>query len=115
MVEHNNNLRPAPDKELTAIADYVTHHTIKSELAYSTARYCLMDSLSCIFLALNHPQCTKLLGPIVPGTEVPHGSRVPGTNYKLDPILAAFNIGILIRWLDFTDTWLAAEWAHPSD
>lgn len=109
------NLRPAPDKELTRIADYITQHTIESELAYSTARYCLMDSLSCSFLSLTHPQCMKLLGPIIPGTTVPHGARVPGTSYELDPVLAAFNIGTLIRWLDFNDTWLAAEWGHPSD
>src|SRR5438128_5274009 len=74
-----------------------------------------MDSLGCALLALNFPACTKLLGPIVPGTVVPHGSRVPGTNFQLDPITAAFNIGTLIRWLDFNDTWLAAEWGHPSD
>lgn len=109
------NLRPAPDKEFLSIADYVANHSIDSELAYSTARYCLMDSLSCAFLALNYPQCTKLLGPVVPGTQVPHGTRIPGTGFELDPILGAFNIGTLIRWLDFNDTWLAAEWGHPSD
>lgn len=118
MVSHHTadmNLRPAPDKELVSIADYITKQEIKSELAYSTARYCLMDSLSCAFLALNYSECTKLLGPIIPGTVVPGGSRVIGTKYILDPILAAFNIGTLIRWLDFNDTWLAAEWGHPSD
>lgn len=109
------NIRPAPDQELVTVADYVTHTTIDSELAYSTARYCLMDSLGCAALALQYPACTKLLGPIIPGTTVPHGARVPGTNYILDPILAAFNIGTLIRWLDYNDTWLAAEWGHPSD
>lgn len=109
------NVRSAPDKELTTIANYVSHHQINSELAYSTARYCLMDALGCAFLALNYPACTKLLGPIIPGTQVPNGARVPGTNYVLDPILSAFNIGTLIRWLDFNDTWLAAEWGHPSD
>ncbi|MDR3477691.1 MAG: bifunctional 2-methylcitrate dehydratase/aconitate hydratase [Gammaproteobacteria bacterium] len=109
------NLRPAADRELTAIADYVTSYKIESPLAYSTARYCLMDSLGCAMLALQYPQCTKLLGPIVPGTTVPHGARVPGTDYVLDPILAAFNIGATIRWLDYNDTWLAAEWGHPSD
>src|SRR5690242_9633641 len=109
------NVRPEPDKELTAIADYVVDHTIKSELAYSTARYCLMDSLGSAFMALSYPQCRKLLGPVVPGTTVPHGARVPGTTFELDPILAAFNIGTIIRWLDFNDTWLAAEWGHPSD
>lgn len=109
------NIRPAPDKELVTIADFVTHTAISSELAYSTARYCLMDSLGCAILALQYPACTKLLGPIIPGTTVPHGARVPGTNHSLDPILAAFNIGTMIRWLDFNDTWLAAEWGHPSD
>ena len=109
------NLRPSPDKELKSIAEYVTHKKIDSELAYSTARYCLMDALGCGFLALQHPQCVKLLGPVIPGTQVPNGSRVPGTSHELDPILAAFNIGTLVRWLDFNDTWLAAEWGHPSD
>lgn len=109
------NVRPNPDKELVTLADYVANYKIKSELAYSTARYCLMDSLACAFQALQYPQCTKLLGPIVPGTVVPNGARVPGTKFELDPILAAFNIGALIRWLDFNDTWLAAEWGHPSD
>jgi 2-methylcitrate dehydratase len=88
---------------------------IKSELAYETARYCLMDTLGCGLEALEYPACTKLLGPIVPGTMVPHGARVPGTEYQLDPVQAAFNIGAMIRWLDFNDTWLAAEWGHPSD
>lgn len=117
MVSHTaeTNVRPLPDKELTKIADYVSHHTVTSELAYSTARYCLLDALGCGFLALQYPQCSKLLGPIVPGTIVPNGARVPGTAYELDPILAAFNIGTLVRWLDFNDTWLAAEWGHPSD
>lgn len=109
------NTRPDADKELSLIAEYVTQHAIKSEVAYSTARYCLMDALGCAFLALNYPKCTNLLGPIVPGTSVPHGTRVPGTHYELDPILGAFNIGAMIRWLDFNDTWLAAEWGHPSD
>lgn len=109
------NIRPQFDKEFVSIADYVAKHTIKSELAYSTARYCLMDALGCGFLALQHPKCTKLLGPIVPNTVVPNGVRIPGTGFELDPILAAFNIGTLVRWLDFNDTWLAAEWGHPSD
>jgi 2-methylcitrate dehydratase len=109
------NLRPAADRELSAIADYVTSYKIDSALAYSTARYCLMDSIGCAMLALQYPQCTKLLGPIVAGTIVPNGARVPGTDYVLDPILAAFNIGTTIRWLDYNDTWLAAEWGHPSD
>jgi 2-methylcitrate dehydratase len=109
------NIRPTPDKELVAIADYVSHTTIQSDAAYSTARYCLMDSIGCAILALQYSACTKLLGPVIPGTIVPHGSRVPGTQHVLDPIQAAFNIGMLIRWLDFNDTWLAAEWGHPSD
>lgn len=109
------NVRPAPDKEFITLADYVTKHTVKSDLAYSTARYCLMDALGCGFLALQYPKCTNLLGPVVPGTTVPNGARVPGTNFVLDPIQAAFNIGAMIRWLDFNDTWLAAEWGHPSD
>lgn len=109
------NLRPAPDQELAAIADYTANYVITSPLAFSTARYCLLDALSCAMLALRHPSCTTLLGPIVPNTTVPDGARVPGTNFVLDPIRAAFNIGALIRWLDFNDTWLAAEWGHPSD
>jgi 2-methylcitrate dehydratase len=109
------NVKPAFDKELISMADYVANANIKSEIAYTTARYCLMDALGCGFLALQHPECTKLLGPIVPGTTVPHGARVPGTKYELDPILAAFDIGAMVRWLDFNDTWLAAEWGHPSD
>lgn len=109
------NIRPAPDKELVTLADYVAKHTITSELAYDTARLCLMDAIGCGFLALNYPKCTNLLGPIVPGTVVPNGSRVFGTPFVLDPVLAAFNMGAMIRWLDFNDTWLAAEWGHPSD
>src|SRR3990167_6488214 len=111
----DENSRPEPDKELVAIADYVTDSEDYNELAYETARLCLMDALGCAVLALNYPACTKLLGPIIPGTEVPVGARVPGTSYLLDPILAAFNIGTLVRWLDYNDTWLAAEWGHPSD
>lgn len=110
-----SNLRPAPDRELYATAEYVVNFPIESSLAFSTARYCLMDAIGCAMLALQYPECTKLLGPIVPGTTVPHGSRVLGTKYVLDPIQAAFDISTLIRWLDFNDTWLAAEWGHPSD
>src|SRR3954467_14646756 len=110
-----SNVRPKPDKVLTLIADYATKHVIISDEAYDTARYCLMDTLGCGFEALEYPACTKLLGPVVPGTVVPHGAKVPGTPYQLDPIQAAFNIGTMIRWLDFNDTWLAAEWGHPSD
>lgn len=111
----DSNLRPAPDELFVKIAHYVTKHKIKSKLAYETARYCLMDALGCGFMALQYPTCTKLLGPVVPGIVVPNGARVPGTSYELDPIQAAFNIGTLVRWLDFNDTWLAAEWGHPSD
>src|SRR5690349_8684395 len=110
-----SNVRPAPDKVLTDIADYVTKYRIASPEAYETARYGLMDTLGCGFEALEYPACTKLLGPIVPGTVVPNGARVPGTPYQLDPVQAAFNLGAMIRWLDFNDTWLAAEWGHPSD
>src|SRR2546425_4242469 len=97
------------------IADYVTAYEIDSAEAYATAHYCLLDTLGCGFEALAYPACTKLLGPIVPGTIVPNGAKVPGTPFQLDPIQAAFNIGTMIRWLDFNDTWLAAEWGHPSD
>jgi 2-methylcitrate dehydratase len=107
--------RPAPDSILTAIADYALNVEIKSGLAYETAGYCLMDTLACGFQALKYPACTKLLGPVVPGATLTNGARVPGTAYELDPINAAFNIGAMIRWLDFNDTWLAAEWGHPSD
>jgi 2-methylcitrate dehydratase len=112
---HISNERPAPDKVLTDIADYALSFKIESDLAYWTARFCLMDTLGCGLEALEYPACTKLLGPIVPGTVVPNGARVPGTNFQLDPVQAAFNIGAMIRWLDFNDTWLAAEWGHPSD
>jgi 2-methylcitrate dehydratase len=110
-----SNVRPAPDKVLTDLADYATKYEIRSAEAYETARYCLMDTLGCGFEALEYPACTKLLGPIVPGTVVPNGARVPGTQFQLDPVQAAFNLGAMIRWLDFNDTWLAAEWGHPSD
>ncbi len=100
---------------LTDIADYALSYRIESDAAYETAYYCLMDSLACGFQALKYPACTKLLGPVVPGATMPGGARVPGTSYELDPINAAFNIGAIIRWLDFNDTWLAAEWGHPSD
>jgi 2-methylcitrate dehydratase len=112
---HISNERPAPDKVITDIADYALGYEIQSDLAYETARYCLMDTLGCGLEALEYPACTRLLGPIVPGTTVPHGVRVPGTNYQLDPVQASFNIGAMIRWLDYNDTWLAAEWGHPSD
>lgn len=110
-----SNERPEADKVLKDIASYTLNYKIDSELAFKTAHYCLLDTLGCGFEALSYPACTKLLGPIVPGTVVPHGAKVPGTNHQLDPIQAAFNIGTLVRWLDFNDTWLAAEWGHPSD
>ncbi len=110
-----SNVRPKPDKVLVDIVDYVTKYNIKSKEAYETARYCLMDTLGCGFEALEYPACTKLLGPVVQGTVVPNGAKVPGTQFQMDPIQAAFNIGTMIRWLDFNDTWLAAEWGHPSD
>lgn len=109
------NRGPEPDRVIADIADYVLSYEITSELAYATARYCLIDTLGCGLEALEYPACTKLLGPIVPGTTVPNGARVPGTHFELDPVQAAFNIGALVRWLDFNDTWLAAEWGHPSD
>ncbi|MGQ0547501.1 MAG: bifunctional 2-methylcitrate dehydratase/aconitate hydratase [Betaproteobacteria bacterium] len=115
MSSHISNVRPKPDKVLTQIADYAGSYKVASKEAYDTARYCLMDTLGCGFEALEYPACTKLLGPIVPGTVVPNGAKVPGTRYQLDPVQAAFNLGAMIRWLDFNDTWLAAEWGHPSD
>jgi 2-methylcitrate dehydratase len=115
MSAHISNVRPRPDKVLTLIADYATQFDVKSKEAYDTARYCLMDTLGCGFEALEYPACTKLLGPIVAGTTVPNGAKVPGTKFQLDPVMAAWNLGAMIRWLDFNDTWLAAEWGHPSD
>ena len=109
------NQRPQPDKVLIDIADYVCDYEISSNEAYDTARSCLMDTLGCGFLALKFAECRKLLGPFVDGTVVPNGARVPGTSFKLDPVKAAWDIGCIIRWLDFNDTWLAAEWGHPSD
>ena len=103
------------DKEIIDIVDYVENYEIKSEVAYETAWNCLLDTLGCGLEALEYDECKKLLGPLVPGTIVTNGVRVPGTNYELDPVQGAFNIGAMIRWLDFNDTWLAAEWGHPSD
>src|SRR3990167_4388673 len=103
------------DTLLTTLADYIANYTINSESAYRAASYSLMDALGCAILALQYPACTKLLGPIIPNTAVPLGARVPGTSFILDPIRAAWNIGVQIRWLDFNDTWLGAEWGHPSD
>ncbi|WP_322997237.1 bifunctional 2-methylcitrate dehydratase/aconitate hydratase [Castellaniella sp.] len=110
-----SNVRPQPDQVLVDIVDYVLDYQINSELALSTARSCLIDTLGCGLEALEYPACRKLMGPIVPGTVVPNGAKVPGTQFQLDPVQAAFNIGCMIRWLDFNDTWLAAEWGHPSD
>jgi 2-methylcitrate dehydratase len=115
MSAHVSNVRPKPDRVLVDIAEYVARHEIKSAEAYNTARLCLMDTLGCGLEALDYPACTKLLGPLVPGTSIERGARVPGTRFELDPVQAAFNIGAAIRWLDFNDTWLAAEWGHPSD
>lgn len=115
MSSHISNIRPEPDRVLVDIADYVSDFEISSDEAYETARYCLIDTLGCGLEALGYPACTKLLGPVVPGTVVPDGAKVPGTQFQLDPVQAAFNIGAMVRWLDFNDTWLAAEWGHPSD
>ncbi len=103
------------DRVIADIVEYVFDYSIDSPLAYRTARHCLMDTLGCGLEALEYPACTKLLGPVVKGTIVPNGAKVPGTQFQLDPVQAAFNIGTMIRWLDFNDTWLAAEWGHPSD
>ena len=107
--------RPQPDQAMVDIADYVVDYKIDSKEAYDTARYMLMDSLSCAMLAMKFPEMVKHLGPLVPGATLPGGARVPGTNWELDPVQAAYNIGVQVRWLDFNDTWLAAEWGHPSD
>ena len=115
MASHYEGARPAPDKVLTDIADYVLDYKVDSPLAFETARNCLIDTLGCGLEALEYPACTKLLGPLVPGMTTERGAKVPGTPYQLDPVQAAFNIGTMIRWLDFNDTWLAAEWGHPSD
>ncbi|MFT4816056.1 MAG: 2-methylcitrate dehydratase [Cyclobacteriaceae bacterium] len=109
------NARPEPDQVLVDIADYICDYEINSTEAYDTARNCLMDTLGCGLLALRFPECTKLLGPLVEGTIVPNGARVPGTQFRLDPMKAAWDIGCIVRWLDYNDTWLAAEWGHPSD
>lgn len=109
------NERPDYDQVLQKIADYVLDYKIDSKEALDTARNCLMDTLGCGLLALRFPECTKHLGPIVEGTVVPNGARVPGTSFRLDPVKAAWDIGCIVRWLDYNDTWLAAEWGHPSD
>ena len=115
MASKISNVRPAPDKVLVQIADYVARYTVKSPLAWETARLTLIDSLGCGFEALAYPACTKLLGPVVPGTVVPNGAKVPGTPFQLDPITAAFNLGALIRWLDFNDAFYGETVIHPSD
>ncbi len=106
-----NQVDPAIEK----IADYTAHYEPESKETFDTASLCLADTIGCGILALQYPACTKLLGPIIPETIVPNGVPIPGTNFVLDPIRAAFNIGTMIRWLDYNDTWLAAEWGHPSD
>src|SRR5258706_13078926 len=115
MSQHISNVRPETDKVLVDIVDYVLSFRVASKLALEPARTCLIATLGCGLEAFPYPACTKLMGPIVPGTIVPHGAKVPGTQFQLDPVQAAFNIGAMIRWLDFNDTWLAAEWGHPSD
>ena len=115
MTEVKVNTSQTTDQVMERIAEYAVFGKITSSEALETAQYVLMDTLGCGFLALRYPECTKHLGPIVPGTIVPNGSRVPGTSYEMDPVHAAFNIGCMIRWLDYNDTWLAAEWGHPSD
>ena len=117
MASHDpaTNQRQPPDQELADVARHVLNYRVESEEAYDTARLCLMDSIGCAVLALGYPECRKMLGPVVEGTIVPNGARVPGTKFELDPVSAAFNIGTMVRWLDYNDTWLAAEWGHPSD
>lgn len=115
MVSSHSNIRPPYDSALIKIADYIVDYPINSILAWETAKYCLIDSLGCAMLALTFPACKKLLGPWVPGIKIEQGVRVPGTSFELDPIKGAFDIGTMIRWLDYNDTWLAAEWGHPSD
>ncbi len=115
MGSHISNVRPAPDQLIVDLADYALHAKIASDEAFDTARWCLADTLACGVMALGYPACTKLLGPVVPGTSIKLGARVPGTSHELDPVQGAFDIGAIVRWLDFNDTWLAAEWGHPSD
>jgi len=115
MSDLKSSKRPPADKLLSTIADYVLDNNVGSEAALNTAKYCLIDSLGCAIMALNFPACRKLLGPIVPNANLEHGARIPGTDFQLEPVHAAFNLGAMIRWLDYNDTWLAAEWGHPSD
>src|SRR5438477_2528119 len=115
MSTHISNVRPDWDTVIVDIVDYALNYEVKSDLAYETARNILIDTLGCGLEALEYPAATKLIGPVVKGTAVPTGAKVPGTQFQLDPVQAAFNIGALVRWLDYNDTWLAAEWGHPSD
>ncbi len=115
MSSHISNVRPDPDALIVQLADYALGAKLTSDEAYDTSRWCLADTLACGIMALAYPACTKLLGPVVPGTSIKNGARVPGTSHELDPVQGAFNIGAIVRWLDFNDTWLAAEWGHPSD
>ncbi len=115
MTSQISNKNQPFDQVLVDIVEYVLHYQIESDSAWQTAYYCFLDTIGCGFEALTYPACTKLLGPVIPGTVVPNGACVPGTSFQLDPVQAAFNIGTVIRWLDFNDTWLAAEWGHPSD
>ena len=115
MTTKPTSVRPAFDKVIADIADYVGRYKIRSTLALETAHYCLIDSLGCGFEALAYPACTKLLGPLVPGVSVAHGARVPGTPFVLDPVHAAFNLGALIRWVDYNDAFYGATVIHPSD
>lgn len=113
--DQRSTVRPEPDPPMLDVARYVAGYTIDSREAYDTARYMLLDSLACAALAMDHAECVKHLGPLVPGADMKGGARVPFTRHELDPVQAAYNIGVQIRWLDFNDTWLAAEWGHPSD
>ncbi|MGY0558460.1 bifunctional 2-methylcitrate dehydratase/aconitate hydratase [Lysobacter sp. A421] len=117
MTQHDirSTVRPTPDQPMLDIAEYVAGYRVDSTEAYDTARYMLLDSLACAALAMEHEECVKHLGPLVPGAQMKGGARVPYTSHELDPVQAAYNIGVQIRWLDFNDTWLAAEWGHPSD
>jgi 2-methylcitrate dehydratase len=115
MNESVSNQRPEPDKILVELAAYAAGYVATSREAIDTARYDLIDTLGCGLLALRFPECAKHLGPMVPGALLTNGARVPGTDWQLEPVHAAFNIGAMIRWLDYNDTWLAAEWGHPSD
>ncbi len=109
-----DNAKPKPDTVISDISSYTHNYKVDSQLAFKTAHYCFLDSLGCALAALKYPQATSIIGPVVPMT-VPHGARVIGTSFELDPVQAAFSNTALIRWLDYNDCWLAAEWGHPSD